>query len=87
VSFTVSPTLQASPRSLLLVLEAAKFDDRVRVLLWTGHGRAFSSGADLAGKGPQEPVLPADALKWYKMQGFNPGFPTNDGALKCLTIR
>eukprot|EP00035_Acanthoeca_spectabilis_P026412 m.622 g.622 ORF g.622 m.622 type:complete len:164 (+) comp226_c0_seq2:106-597(+) len=33
-----------------LVLKHAARDERVRVLLWTGHGRAFSAGADLRGQ-------------------------------------
>jgi hypothetical protein len=41
-----------------LILKHATRDDRVSVLVWTGHGRAFSAGADLRGTADQLALHP-----------------------------
>eukprot|EP00927_Polykrikos_kofoidii_P060763 TRINITY_DN55680_c0_g1_i1.p1 TRINITY_DN55680_c0_g1~~TRINITY_DN55680_c0_g1_i1.p1 ORF type:complete len:297 (+),score=68.12 TRINITY_DN55680_c0_g1_i1:106-996(+) len=63
----------------MLVLEHAKRDDAVKALVWTGHGRAFSSGADLSGKAPP-PTLKQEVMDWFYSQGYAP--PSSPGAQK-----
>mmetsp|Transcript_88382 Transcript_88382/g.189814 ORF Transcript_88382/g.189814 Transcript_88382/m.189814 type:complete len:305 (-) Transcript_88382:81-995(-) len=54
-----------------LVLEHAKRDPRVKVLVWTGTGRrAFNSGAAL--KGDQKVYLPAEIFEAYSKRGMAP---------------
>ena len=38
----------AMVRELRAVVEAVRADDSARVVIFTGHGRAFSAGADIA---------------------------------------
>ena len=74
----------------MFILQHAEKDDRVKVLFWTAHGRAFSSGADLSGKAPP-PVIPADVKQYFIDNDFKPGATVpndiTDIALKCLTLR
>ena len=64
-------------------------DDRVNIVVWTGHGRAFSSGADLSGRAPP-PSLPQEVMDWFvENRFFSPGHTDPDRpdmALKCLTL-
>ena len=73
----------------MLILQHAAVDDDVKVLVWTGRGRAFSSGADMSRKKvPPQCKLREDAMTWFKEDaGFTPGPENGDMALKCLTMR
>jgi 2-(1,2-epoxy-1,2-dihydrophenyl)acetyl-CoA isomerase len=70
---------QGMKRDLIETITQAQMDDRVRVLLFTGSGRAFSAGDDLTGRRPPDgaeslvPEIPAghrdpigtyDGLRW-----------------------
>jgi len=68
----------------LILLHSAR-DDDVACLLWTGHGRAFSAGADFSGKAERLSMDPA-AIEWFRSTGFSPGAKSGDVALKCLTL-
>ena len=55
-----------------LILEHMRRDDLVRAVVWSATGdRAFSSGASL--KGSQDPAIPMEVQKAYRMQGLAPG--------------
>jgi enoyl-CoA hydratase/carnithine racemase len=72
----------------MLLLQHFEHDDNVKVVVWTGHGRAFSSGADLSAKAPLC-QLPEEAMEWFRTKSdpiFEPGYPTDMG-LKGLTLR
>lgn len=65
----LNPTLRAET---LEAVEEVKNDDAIRVLIFTGAGRGFSSGHDLLGESPPE-GLPSqnerlDDLKWMGRQ-------------------
>jgi len=45
-------------------LEAAKYDDRVRVVLFSGAGEAFCSGADVSGLKRSAETPESERLKW-----------------------
>jgi enoyl-CoA hydratase/carnithine racemase len=56
---------------LFVILEHAARDEDVRVLVWTGEGRAFCAGADLAGS--SEVHLPRHLMKAMHARNFSPG--------------
>ena len=65
--------------SLCRALESAANDDGIHVVLLTGAGRAFSSGADLAGMGksaPSQDDVPSDgAASFDRLQMVLEAFP------------
>ena len=72
-----------------LILRHVERDSRVNIVVWTGRGRAFSSGADLSGRAPP-PNLPEEVMDWFvENRIFSPGHTDPDRpdmALKCLTL-
>merc|ERR1712196_56384 len=75
----------------MLILRHAARDERVKVLVWTGHGRAFSSGAEgFVGNKAPPPTLPKEVMEWYaRTQGYHPGGSVPgylDPARKSLTL-
>lgn len=71
----------------MLVLRHFERDPNAKVIIWTGHGRAFSSGADLKDQaGPMLARSAPEAAEHIKAHGFAPGAEAGDMALKCLTL-
>ena len=56
---------------LFVILEHAAREEDVRVLVWTGEGRAFCAGADLMGA--KEVHLPKHLMKAMYARGAGPG--------------
>eukprot|EP01064_Diplonema_japonicum_P038756 TRINITY_DN949_c3_g6_i1.p1 TRINITY_DN949_c3_g6~~TRINITY_DN949_c3_g6_i1.p1 ORF type:complete len:290 (+),score=101.34 TRINITY_DN949_c3_g6_i1:52-921(+) len=54
----------------LFVLEQAKHDDTIKVLVWTGAGRAFSAGAALKPRTGPRPKFPKEIMKQYKKRNM-----------------
>jgi len=73
---------QAQQWDMFAILEHAAQDDNVRCLVWTGEGRAFSSGAAL-GKGNAQTTINTEIQDAMKSRGMGP-----DGTmvLKSLTL-
>ena len=67
---------------MFAILEHASRDDNVRCLVWTGEGRAFSSGAAL-GSGTAQTTINDEIKEAMKERGMGP-----DGTmvLKSLTL-
>eukprot|EP01065_Artemidia_motanka_P035890 TRINITY_DN43796_c0_g1_i1.p1 TRINITY_DN43796_c0_g1~~TRINITY_DN43796_c0_g1_i1.p1 ORF type:complete len:286 (+),score=109.98 TRINITY_DN43796_c0_g1_i1:64-921(+) len=66
-----------------VVLEHAKRDDRVKVVVWTGAGRAWCAGAPMKGSGRTH--VPRDAIAEYSARGMA-WKKMQDLVLKNLTI-
>mmetsp|Transcript_47876 Transcript_47876/g.104157 ORF Transcript_47876/g.104157 Transcript_47876/m.104157 type:complete len:287 (+) Transcript_47876:73-933(+) len=85
-TFSDEKTLNALTLNFLaeifVIIEHAKRDPAVKVLIWTGRGKAWCSGAAL--KGEQKVYVPADAIKEYKARAMMPG--DKDIACKNLTL-
>ena len=61
-----------------LILRHLERDSRVNIVVWTGRGRAFSSGADLSGRAPP-PSLPDEVMDWFvDNRIFSPGHTDPD---------
>lgn len=69
-------------RDLLEVLAQAQMDDQVRVLVFTGSGRAFSAGDDITGRSVQAPG--ATALTPEIPRGHHDAMSTYNG-LRALS--
>ena len=56
----------------LFIMEYAKRTEGIKVLVWTGAGKAFSSGAQLkpGKKGAPKVVAPMEIIKYYKKIGM-----------------
>ena len=67
---------------MFAILDHASRDDKVRCLVWTGEGRAFSSGAAL-GSGAAQTTIRDDLKEAMKERGMGP-----DGTmvLKSMTL-
>ena len=85
--FSYDPLNALTKQEYMLILEHAEREEAVKVVVWTGRGRAFSAGAALGNVVPC-PLL-EDAKEWFRnVAGFRPAGPDGtDIALKCLTKR
>lgn len=60
---------------MFLILEAAKRDDAVKVLVWSGVGKAFCAGMSMK---PIPTTIPEDVQAGYLAHGIGPAPPRKD---------
>lgn len=72
----LSPDLE---REFHAALDEAKTDDRVRAIIVTGAGRAFSAGYDISGDSSRRPRLPTSThlKRWWDSAMKNPDMIMN----------
>eukprot|EP01059_Diplonema_ambulator_P018948 TRINITY_DN3165_c3_g1_i1.p1 TRINITY_DN3165_c3_g1~~TRINITY_DN3165_c3_g1_i1.p1 ORF type:complete len:299 (+),score=118.12 TRINITY_DN3165_c3_g1_i1:37-897(+) len=74
VTFNTPDTMNALQpiliQEMLFVLEQAKRDDTIKVIVWTGAGRAFSAGAALKPRSGKKVKFPKELMKQYKQRGM-----------------
>lgn len=69
---------------IYFILEHAKRDSKIKILVWTGKGRAFSSGASFGAKS----TVDQEIMRGYTSHGvgFRSEGVANDGALKGVVM-